>query len=471
MLEAIMEPVRDSQGQIPGELVGSLSQILSYAPLPEERKRLFYWLIEQFRGLGAKFFTEPSGKRIRETITSMFFEIYEGVLKRVLAEDNRQPLFKMFLAFGYMDERLLAPEHVNFLYQAVQAPVGTVPYTVCDMKEWLVGIYDMKREPSVNEFGQDYQDMFREKKRRRELTDKDKPAYDENRQARLDHEMEGLFKLGQRLCYGKLGGYFPILHEGMITRDLASALVTPQGIAESLSRILALDFSAFHREIVYNRPEKGIVRELIMKAVYPEFILVPTFGVRGVVWQELTGRVSASPARFLIPVFCERSLDEVMLDLVAEFRWDLSKTMAGYVVKNTREHSLYGDYNDYIQFYSKNGDLTPEGREKVRKQIEKYRGNVRSIFVSDYRTWLSYESDGLIRLNKVARGILFKYCPFPAAVRERLARQPLFNPMVVDYERERQRKLKLLEAHYRKLTRGGEPLDPELMGNLDYYRM
>ena len=34
------------------------------------------------------------------------------------------------------------------------------------------------------------------------------------------------------------------------------------------------------------------------------------------------------------------------------------------------------------------------------------------MFVQDYITFIQYESTGSSRLNKVARGILFLYCPF-----------------------------------------------------------
>ena len=48
------------------------------------------------------------------------------------------------------------------------------------------------------------------------------------------------------------------------------------------------------------------------------------------------------------------------------------------------------------------------------------------MFVRDYVIWVLFEVSGSPRLNKVARKILFTYCPFPAAINKTLAQNPLF---------------------------------------------
>jgi hypothetical protein len=71
----------------------------------------------------------------------------------------------------------------------------------------------------------------------------------------------------------------------MISGDLEAALVTPARIEASLNKILAVDFSVFHREIVFYHTARQLAPELIMKPVFPNIILVPCFGHRAVMWR------------------------------------------------------------------------------------------------------------------------------------------------------------------------------------------
>ena len=52
------------------------------------------------------------------------------------------------------------------------------------------------------------------------------------------------------------------------------------------------------------------------------------------------------------------------------------------------------------------------------------------MFVRDYIIWVMYEGNGSPRLNKVARKILFTYCPFPADICETLAQNPLYTELL-----------------------------------------
>jgi hypothetical protein len=159
-----------------------------------------------------------------------------------------------------------------------------------------------------------------------------------------------------------------------------------------------------------------------------------------------------------------------MVDAIARFRWELSKTMYSYA-NNDGPSSLVSDYIDYIQFFRKNRDLSEDARAKVKNQVDKYRNNTGEIFAADYHTWINYESKGLIRLNKVARRILFKHCPFSKPIRGNLERQPLYSQIVTSFNTQQAKQAKVLEARYLKLVKPGVPIDPELMNNLIYYKM
>lgn len=471
-LDSTTKRFKNSIDRIPEDLINSAEKIISYSGISKEDAELFRASLYSFIQLKNKSAIDKDTMKIRDSLLLVFFKLYGMVFTKVRQEGNDNPLYHMFLNYGYIDERLLKPEQVNELYALTEQPAGRGEYLVYNMESWLEKIYDGEKDPSVNIFGQDYFDLFREKKKRGEVSKNDKPAYDNNMEGRLNHEIDGLLKSGQRHCYGRMTGYFPILHSEMITgSSLAKSRVTPERIEDAVNKVLDVDFSAFYREIAYNNSAANVKNQLIMKSVLPDFILMPTFGSRAVMWQEFTGRVRSSPGRFVFPIFTNEDLFGIMLEVIAEFRWQLSKSMSSYIRIDSRENTLVSDYSDYIQFYKKNHELSNGVREKLKTQIKKNRNNVRDVFVSDYNTWINYESKGLIRLNKVARGILFKYCPFSKPIRERLAKQPLLNPMVTQFDNMRAQQIKTMEALYARITKPGASTDQELMDNLQFYKM
>lgn len=459
-----------SSSTIPEECRNSTQQILEYTGLAEERAFLFMVCLDAYLDIKDKLAVDKELIDIRDSIIPVFWEIYSAAARRVAIEGDAPRIIKMFLNYGYMDERLLTTAEVNTLWSLAEVPQKEIGCQVYNMTRWLGKIYRLEVPPSINEYGQDYFEVFREKRKRGEVQEKDKMWWDSNQELRLNHEIEGLTKMGQRLAFGRMAGYFPMLHSDMFTGDLGKALVTNERIESSLKRILAVDHTAFHREIVYHQPERGIVQQLIMKQVLPDIILVPTFGKRGVMWQELTGRQSASAGRFVLPAMCGEDLDLILIDLVAKFRWYISKSVSSSMRKEASSMSLYNDYTAYLQFYKKNRELSLEAREKIKVLLDRYRNNMADIYSADYRTWILFESKGLMRLNKVAREILFRYCPFPRPMRERLERQPLFNQLITQYNNICEREIKSLEARYNRMNKSGGPIDSELLNNIQFYR-
>lgn len=451
------------------ELKNSSECILAYADIDGKQADMFRTGLEVFSQTKNKNSLDRESIKMKEVTTSIFFEIYAAVFKKAIKKSNKDRIYQLLLRYGFMDEKLLQPEQIAMLCELNEQIDGSGTLSVFDVKSWFEKIYTKEKEPSINQFGKDYYDVFREMKKRGEVTDKDKPAYDSDVNARLRHETENLFKIGQRLCFGRMNGYFPILYSGMMSGDLSRAIVTPQKIEASLAKITQVDYSAFHREIVYNNQDRGIIRELVMKPVLPEFILIPTFGERAVMWQELTGRVTTSPGRIIFPLFTSEDVDSLMAEAVARFRWELSKTMAGYV-RNSQEGSLYSDYSDYLQFYKKNRELSEDAIAKIKTQMDRCRNSAANMFAADYKTWITYESKGIMRLNKVARSIMFKYCPFSKSIRTQLQRQPLYNPLITRFDRSMDKQDKALTARYTRLLKSGTPLDLSLMQNLLYYR-
>lgn len=455
--------------ELPSELEGSLEKIMQYCSCPQDKIDSMNKRLSQFRALKDKTSADPEIRELRASITSDFFAVYEEAFKRTHADNSCPKLISMFLNFGYMDERLVTKEQAITLYRLCDKEYSCSDFTVYTAKKWLEAIYQNKKDPSINDFGQDYSDVFRDMKKRKLVTDADKPAYDRDFKAKVNFEITNMLKTNQKVCHGHISSYFPILHKDIITRDLEKAVVTPTRLQQALNNLLAIDFSIFYREIWYKNDSKGIEKEPIMKEIRPDIIIIPTFGSRISMWQEITGKARNTPGRFLVPAFTDENLPELVLKLIGAFRWELCRTMMGVSWNDITEKSLTSEYTDYIQFFKKNHDLTEDAREKIKIQIQKHRNVMRDIFTSDYETWVNYESKGILRLNKLARSILFRYCPPPKEMRNALAKQPAFTDLLTQFNNSRAKTAKSLAGKYSKIFKN-DPPDKDMELNLEFYR-
>ncbi|MDP4092083.1 MAG: cyclic nucleotide-binding domain-containing protein [Bacillota bacterium] len=459
----------DNSGEmLPEELRDSARKIVEYSEIPWKQAELFLEDLKLY-GRHKSHLQDSESRNLVSSITSNFFLIYENVLKKAVEQKDNSRLINMFLTYAYMDERLLNPKHTLELYRLAGRNLTKAQSSVYDIKTWLTMVYEMEKEPSINEFGQDYYGVFREMKKRGELTDKDKAAYDNGKDNRLKHEINNLFRINQKVCHGQINSYFPILSDEMVARELSKAIVTPELVEQDIVKVLEIDFSAFHREVSFRNAEKDIEKEFIQKFAKPDIILMPTFGSRQVMWQELTGRDRSTSARFVLPLFTSENLFDLIIKLIGNFRWELCRTMMGASWNDVSESSLTSDYTDFIQFYKKNKELSEEAKEKITTQIQKYRNSTREIFTSDYETWIKYESKGILRLNKIARSVLFKHCTFSRKIRESLEKQPVFSDMINQFKNQRTKLVKSLESKYNRYAKLG-PLDSELEENLIFYR-
>ncbi len=455
--------------ELPSELMGSLEKILQYCSCSQDQIDSLNKRLNQFRHLKDKTSTDPEARELRASISKDFFVIYEEVFKRTQVDNNCPKLISMFLNFGYMDERLVTKEQAIALYRLCDKEYSCTDFSVYSTKSWLEMIYQGKKDPSINDFGMDYYDIFRDMKKRKIVTDADKPAYDRDYKAKVNFEINNMLRTNQKVCHGQISSYFPILHKDIITRDLEKSVVTPHKLQEVLNNLLSIDFSIFYREIWYKNEARGIEKEPIMKEIRPEIIIVPTFGSRVSMWQEITGKARNTPGRFLVPAFTDENLSDLVLKLIGAFRWELCRTMMGVAWNDITEKSLTSEYTDYIQFFKKNNDLTEDAREKIKVQIQKNRNIMRDIFTSDYETWINYESKGILRLNKLARSILFRYCPLSKDIRNALAKQPVFSDLLIQLNNSRAKTAKSLAGKYLKMFKN-DPIDRDMELNLAFYR-
>lgn len=455
--------------ELPEEVKNPTKKLIEMSGIDENKAKNFMKSLQAFRKLRDKFSTDDDVRKIRRGVSSVFFEIYREIAKRSIINGDNSRLIKMFLNFGYMDDQLLTPNQIMDLYE-IKDKSKTKRINVFYIDEWLQKIYDKDEPPSVNGFGQDYREALRELKKRGTISDKELEDHWESSSKRLEYEVDNMIETTHRLCYGQVSVYFPILHKDMITKDFEKALIRRDVMEKSIKDITDIDFSAFYREVLYKNKELNIEKELVMQEVLPNIILMPTFGSRAIMWEELSSRQKNSTGRFLFPIFTSEEIDSLLIPTIGAFRWELCKTMLGPAWNDITQMSITSEYSDYVQFYKKNRGLSDEAKEKLKVQIKKCRNNLREVFVTDYNLWIRYESKGIMRLNRVARGILYKQVPFAKDIRVELEKQPMYTEIANRFKNIRNKKATELENRYFKFTKSGNPLPDELQHHIDFYK-
>jgi hypothetical protein len=235
-----------------------------------------------------------------------------------------------------------------------------------------------------------------------------------------------------------------------------------------VDRLLSVDYSAFHREVILNDEQRKIFKEFVQVQVFPNMILLPSIGNKVMMWQELgLARRKDSPGRFAFPIFVTGDLYTMLIEAVGAFRWEILKAILGPEWNDVSRSSLTADYMDYVQFYRKNRELSDEIKEKLAAEFKRFRDD-RSRFVNDYTMWIRFESQGTMKLNRVVRGIFYRHIPFAKAVRDQVATQPAFAEFHNRFVNIRRKKLNELENRWKKYGEK-DSLPPPLRETLKYY--
>ena len=93
------------------------------------------------------------------------------------------------------------------------------------------------------------------------------------------------------------------------------------------------------------------------------------------------------------------------------------------------------------------------------------------MFVKDYANWIKFESKGSFRVNKVARDILVRHCPFPKAIRNDLKINPMYQASISRFETENTKKLQRSIGILNKYEKAGGYHGAELNENIIFYEM
>ncbi len=451
------------------ELKNSFDKILEYAGIEMDKAEAMKTIMSDFVQLRDKYSADNSIRTLRRNLAENHYFIYKQVFLRAYKEKTPSRMIDLFLKYGFADDRLLTNEQMLSLYFLKEEKCQ---YTcnVYDIKEWLTLIYEGKREPSKNEFDQEYSEMLSDMKKQGKLTDKEAAEWLADPEKRLEYEIKNMFRYNNRTTSGQIASFVPVLHKDQWSGSIERILVTSSKINQIISDIMKTDYSVFDREILYVNKEMNIVKEYIVKRVYPDIILMPNIGSNAIMWQEISGKRRDTAGRFMLPIFSEANLKNLMIQIVGRYRWELCRTIEGASWNDIKRKSLTSEYSDYLQFYRKNKELSEEKKEKIKLQIQKGRNNSREIFVLDYEQWINYEAIGAIKLNKIVRELMATYCPFSKELREQLKLQPLFEEAMIRFQRDRLKKIREIEGRYRLLQKEMIKLTPELIETLDYYR-
>jgi len=449
------------------ELEDSFLQILNYSGIDEEKAKQMQGIMLDFVNLKDRMSSDDNARKIRKQLTDMYYELYKAVFLKAYHDKQVPKIIDMFLKFGYADERLLSKEQILSLYFLEDEEADINVYNI---KEWLTLIYEGQKEPSKNEFDQEYSEMLISMKSRGMITEEQLREYTSNNERKLDYEIQNMFRYNNRITSGQITTFVPVLHKDALSGMPDKSFITAKKIKEAVDKLLEIDFSVFDWEILYADKSRNIEKEYIIKRVYPDIILMPTVGINAIMWQDITGRRRGSPGRFIFPVLFEADLFLNMVKVCGRFRWEMCRTIEGVAWNDIKYKSLTSEYSDYLQFYKKNKNLSEEKKEKIKQQIQKGRNNSREIFVLDYEAWINFESGGAIKLNKPVREILATYCPFSRQIREQLAIQPVFEEAFARFNRERLKKIREIEGRYRMLQKDNIQLTQELIDTLNYYK-
>lgn len=449
-----------------------LTYILKYASYDEEKCKRAVMMIEEYRELPDMYSTSDEVRKLRRDIAKMFYDVYMRVFKRSVKQSKIPTIVKMFLNFGFMDVTLAGEDNVSELYELAETIEEKCKSSnVYTAYEWLKSIYAGENEPSKNEFDLDYVGYLREQKRMGEITASQEKAFLDDNWNKTVYEMDNMFKSTNRATYGKFATFQPALCEEDLINSPTSMLITVDRLNDALDYLRSVDYSLFYHEIVFSDPDHGITKETLQKEILPYIILMPNAGSRSMMWQETAGSRRDTPARFIMPILTVVEPREMMTELCGRYRWEMCRKIQGMRWNDVTERSLTSEYCDYMQFYRKNHDLSAETKEKIKNALVKAKNNYREVFVKDYQCWIKYEAKGSCRLNKVAREIVFTYCPFSKDIRKVLEGNPMYQNLFEKYEIFKQRKLRHVTNFYDKYQKSGGTITQEMQDNLDFYEL
>lgn len=454
--------------EMDADLQNATDIILEYSNVEDETIVKFKTLLTKYKSMPDKSSYDDNSRRLRQEITSLFYHIYSESFIMSTRDKEVPTVLKMFFNFGFVDAELAGMSNARYLYNLAQTFNGDPENGVYTAYEWLKAIYRKEKEPSRNEFDVDYMESLHERRKQGQIDAEQERMLAEDSGERVLFELTNLFPSVNKVTYGRLTTFCPLMSEHDMIKSLDDCIVTPEAVLDAYSKLESVDYGAFYRESVYSNDSIGISKEAMYIRVLPDIILMPNIGTRGVMWQEIEGKKRSTPSRYAVSVFHLEDLSTTLLRLVGEYRWEMCKRIQGGRWNDVSEKSLTSEYFDYIQFYKKNNELSPDAKEKIRQGLIKAKNSFKEMFVRDYITWVMFEGAGSPRLNKLSRAIFCTYCPFPYELRQKVGANPLFKSLLEKYEIKLSQKLHHFDNVIQKISAAGTEIPEELIKSRNY---
>lgn len=463
---------RGTSGEVP-TIENALEVILAFSGVSQEIADTFRKDLKQFSETEDRRAKSDEMRHLRMSIAEGYYNIYEAAFFKSLETSHIPAEVRMFFLFGFVDENLAGKANTEMLYNMAvswEEPEGT---RILPMYEWLVRIYKGEAVPSKNEFDNDWTEYLREEVRTANMTQQRADELANDRHAMVSFEIHNMFVTANKITNGQMASFVPVFNAQDVIRPLDKCLASIQRVQAALDKVTEIDFGCFYRPALIQYPELKIQHFVYNTEIKPYIILMPNFGARGVMWQENEGPRRTTPAHMVISVFHSEELEETIVRMCAQFRWEMCRRIQGVRYMDISEPSLTSEYMNYLQFYKKNGYLSADMKERIKIALQKARNDYKVVFVADYEKYILNEAFGLPRLNKVTREILFRYCTFSQKYRKALAINPQYQQLIERWGITQSAKLHGVDLMAKKVKRmkPGEPLPKEIEEELAFLRL
>jgi hypothetical protein len=429
-----------------GALNKSIQQIFEFCLVQKDFKTRFLKLLNEFKNTKNPFNTETEGRKLRRHITALYWDLYKQAYARSKGESAVPRPVQMMLNFGFLDEGLLEEQQVADLVELSRLREKSRDIPVLLETEFLSTIGAGQVEPSITEMGLTYQSYLEEQEKHKSRKEREKELKTDESTDKVMYEIGQRLATTAAICSGSTATAFPILTSLMVRGNLKQIYTSKQKIESITKEIRNLDFSVFYRETVL---KIGDAREIIEEEVIPFFILLPIFGTRTLLWQDMTGTNKRSRGRIVVPIFFIGDLVRSLVHTFASFRWELNRDVKGAMWADPIDGGLTGEYFDYINSYKKLSKLSVEAKDRIDEKFRSIRNN-RDRFADDYIHWVLYEKDGIMKLNNVVREIFFKHIPFRKEIREKLEAMPAFAQNATRYKNVHKKEVEAYERRFKK---------------------
>lgn len=251
------------------ELTGSLNTILAYAGDKFEKADSFRRHVAEYKAMPDRAAVDDKSNALRRRLTEEFNSLYSVLFMRTLEVPQIPMPVQMFLYFGYVDEELAGTSNAVTLYSIANSMSDYSASGVYTFYDWLIAIYKGKKEPSRNEFEQDYFDYIHRQKASNNLSEAEYKAMEIDAIAKVTYELENLFPSVNKVTFGRITTFCPLFTSDNVLKDLTECYVTASKVGKIIQQIREVDYTAFYRESLDTEHMDVMGKEPIHKEYHP----------------------------------------------------------------------------------------------------------------------------------------------------------------------------------------------------------